>query len=85
MGWARLSPGTVPATACIVAGLAVATVAVPAVSGHPWQGPLAVALAVLAVLALVRHATRRLGGITGDIIGAGTEVAMTVSYFVLSM
>jgi len=84
-GLGALVAGTVPTTVGVVAGLVVATVAVPAVPGHPWQGPLAVALAVLAVLALIRHATRRLGGITGDVLGAATEVATTVTYCVLSM
>jgi adenosylcobinamide-GDP ribazoletransferase len=84
-GLGALVAGTVPMMACVLAGLVVAAVAVPAVPGHPWQGPLAVALAVLAVLALVRHATSRLGGITGDVLGAVTEVAVTVTYCVLSI
>jgi adenosylcobinamide-GDP ribazoletransferase len=84
-GLGALVAGTVPTTVCVVAGLVVAAVAVPAVPGHPWQGPLAVGLAILAVLALVRHATRRLGGVTGDVLGAATEVAVTATYFVLSM
>jgi adenosylcobinamide-GDP ribazoletransferase len=84
-GLGALVAGTVPTTACLVAGLVVAAVAVPAIPGHAWRGPLAVALAILAVLALLQHATRRLGGITGDVLGAATEVAVTVTYLFLSM
>ena len=43
---------------------------------HPWRGPLAVALTVMAVLLLTRRAVRRLGGVTGDVYGAAIEVAL---------
>ncbi len=84
-GLGAVVAGTVPLIVCVVAGLVVAAVAVPAVPGRPWQGPLAVALAVPAVLVLLRHATRRLGGMTGDVLGAVTEVATTVTYAVASI
>jgi adenosylcobinamide-GDP ribazoletransferase len=84
-GLGAIVAGTVPPLVGVLAALAVAAVAVPAVPGRPWQGPLAVALAVPAVLALLRHATRRLGGVTGDVLGAVTEVATTVTYVVVSM
>jgi adenosylcobinamide-GDP ribazoletransferase len=84
-GLGALVAGTVPTAVCLVSGLVVAAVAIPAVPGHAWQGPVAVALAALAALALFRHAIRRLGGITGDVLGAATEVAVTVTYFFLSM
>ena len=43
-----------------------------------WAGVLAVALAGLAVLGLGRHVRGRFGGVTGDVLGAASEVATTV-------
>jgi adenosylcobinamide-GDP ribazoletransferase len=67
-------PVAVPVTWTIIL-LAGGLAAVP---GRPWQGPLAVALAALAVVALSAHTRRRLGGVTGDVLGATTELATTI-------
>jgi adenosylcobinamide-GDP ribazoletransferase len=40
-----------------------------------WQGVAAGVLAGLVVLLLVRHAVRRLGGVSGDVMGAAVEAA----------
>ena len=48
-------------------------------SGHsPFNGSLAVVAASLAVGVLVYRSVRRLGGITGDVMGAAIEIAFTV-------
>jgi adenosylcobinamide-GDP ribazoletransferase len=41
-----------------------------------WRGALAAALALAATAAAVRHAVGRLGGVTGDVFGATTELAL---------
>lgn len=48
-------------------------------SGRPWwTGAIAVIAAALVAFALVRLAIRRLGGITGDVLGATVELTFTV-------
>jgi adenosylcobinamide-GDP ribazoletransferase len=50
-----------------------------------WTLPLAVVAGLAAALVLQRHAVRRLGGITGDVLGALIEVATTVTLVVAAM
>src|SRR4029450_6023624 len=46
-----------------------------ALSGRWWLGLVGGVLAITAVLILVRRAVRRLGGSTGDVLGAAVEIA----------
>jgi adenosylcobinamide-GDP ribazoletransferase len=67
-----------------LAAAAAAVVISAAVLGEPlgWTLPLAVAAGLAAALGLERHAVRRLGGITGDVLGALAEAATTVALVV---
>jgi len=92
-GLGALVAGTVRAAIPAIvtlAALAAAAAAVgisAAVVGEPlgWTLPLAVAAGLAAAFGLQRHAVRRLGGITGDVLGALAEVATTVTLVVAAM
>ncbi len=78
------------AVAATVATLAAAAGAVAisaTVAGEPlgWTLPLAVLAGLGTAFAVQRHAVRRLGGITGDVLGALAEIATTVTLVVAAM
>jgi adenosylcobinamide-GDP ribazoletransferase len=79
----------IPAAATLAAlAAAVGAVVISAtVIGEPlgWTLPLAVVAGLGASSVLQRHAVRRLGGITGDVLGALAEVATTVTLLVAAM
>ena len=79
-GLGALVAGTVGGPALALGTVAVAALAVPAVPGRPWQGPAAVLAALAVAVLLGRHVVRRLGGITGDVLGAAVEVTATLAY-----
>jgi adenosylcobinamide-GDP ribazoletransferase len=49
-----------------------------------WRAPLAVGLGAVLVVALSWHTARRFGGVTGDVLGAATELATTAALVVLA-
>jgi adenosylcobinamide-GDP ribazoletransferase len=70
--------GLLLVVAAVAAGVAVAI-------GSPWYaGPLVALAGALAAWAVTRHVVARLGGITGDTIGAAIEIALTTSLVVAS-
>jgi adenosylcobinamide-GDP ribazoletransferase len=84
-GLGALVASTVPVPVVIAAAAVVAAGTVWAVPGRPWQGPAAVVAALLVVALLLRHAVRRFGGITGDVLGAAVELATTVTLIGLAL
>jgi adenosylcobinamide-GDP ribazoletransferase len=83
-GLGALVAGSTPVPVVIVNGVAIAVIGLWAAPGRPWQGPVAVALSLSVAVALLGHAVRRLGGITGDVLGAMCEVSSTVAYVLVA-
>lgn len=79
-GLGVLVAGTVrpAAAAALTAGALLAAVALTATGTVSWTVPVAVTAGLAAAYLLRRHAVRRLGGITGDVLGALCEIATTV-------
>lgn len=81
--------GVVPLRGAVVAAVAVAGAAAAAGALLGPYGPVRTVLAVLVSLAaaeaLLRHCTRRLGGVTGDVFGALAETAATTALIVVSL
>jgi adenosylcobinamide-GDP ribazoletransferase len=83
-GLGALVAGTVPVLTAAGAAVAVALLAVPAADGRPWLGPLAVAVGLGAAGLLLQRVVRRIGGVTGDVLGAVSETATTAALVVLT-
>ncbi|GAA2529126.1 adenosylcobinamide-GDP ribazoletransferase [Pilimelia columellifera] len=78
-GLGALVAGTVGPVGLALSGALVLLIAVAAVPGRPWHGPLAVLVALTATAAAQRRLTRRIGGVTGDVLGAGIELTTTLT------
>lgn len=75
--------GWAPALAVLTAGLGAALALLQ--DTPPWLPPLAVAAGLGAARLLRRHAVRRVGGITGDVLGALVETTTAVVLVVLAL
>lgn len=71
--------------AAVAWAVPLAAVALWAVPGRWWQGPVVIVVALAAAAFLVRHCVRRFDGINGDVLGAALEftVAATAVGFLL--
>jgi adenosylcobinamide-GDP ribazoletransferase len=74
-GLGALVAGTQPRWVPVAWWVVLVVAAVAVVPGRWWLAPVAVLLALGAVLTLAWHTGRRFGGLTGDVLGAAAEVA----------
>jgi adenosylcobinamide-GDP ribazoletransferase len=82
-GLGALVAGTVGVPALIMG--AVVLIGVSLLVTPAWLGPVALAVGMAGGALLLTHALRRLGGITGDVLGAVCEVTAMLTYVVASL
>jgi adenosylcobinamide-GDP ribazoletransferase len=73
-GLGALVAGSQPAWVAPLWWLGLAAASVPVLG---WRGPVGIALAAAVAVGLARHTARRFGGVTGDALGAASELATT--------
>ena len=83
-GLGALVAGTQPLAAPVFWLIGLLLLSPLADIAHPYIGPVAIVVATGLVLLLTQHVRKRLGGITGDVLGAASELATTVVLVVLS-
>ncbi|MFI5716585.1 adenosylcobinamide-GDP ribazoletransferase [Nocardia sp. NPDC051750] len=74
-----LVAGTQSRLTVVVWGALAAAAAVWAVPGLAWSGPLIALLALLAAVRLTDHGIRRIGGLSGDLLGAAVELSTSLA------
>jgi adenosylcobinamide-GDP ribazoletransferase len=84
-GMGYLVAGSQPTPIVAAWWLVLALAGGAGVRGIWWQGVVAVVVGGAATLVLLRHARRRFGGITGDVLGAAGELATTLVLAVCSL
>lgn len=77
-GMGALVAGSQPPAIAVAWSAALLVGGLVAVPGRRWQGALAVGLAAFVVVLLSAHTRRRFGGVTGDVLGAASELASTL-------
>lgn len=80
----RLGAGVLGSVPRAVCWLPLTLLAVLGLATVGWVGVVAVGAAAGAAGLLAWHASRRLGGLTGDVLGAGVEVALLAALVVLT-
>jgi adenosylcobinamide-GDP ribazoletransferase len=86
LGTGVASTVPVPAAAATCGAVLLAVSLGGAAAGlPPWQAPLAALVGWLVAAALVLRCVRRLGGVTGDVMGAAVEVATAGALVVLGV
>lgn len=83
-GLGALVAGTQPVGAPVFWLIGLLLVSPLADIAHPYKGPVAIALATGLVLLVIQHVQKRLGGLTGDVLGAASELATTTVLVVVS-
>jgi len=76
--------GTVPMGVVVLWTVLLAAAGAASID-RPWVGALAVFAALSTGVTVMRHATARLGGITGDVLGALCEIGSAVALVALSI
>lgn len=84
-GLGAIFAGTVATPTGLTAAAGIGLLSISAVPVRPWQGPLAVLVALVSTALFTRHVVRRLGGVTGDVLGSTVEIASTLCLIILAL